>query len=157
MKYTHRFRVAAALPAVAEFHSRSASMPAITPPPMIVRVHAAPAVLAEGDTMDFTLWAGPIPVRWVARIEDASTGGFTDRQLRGPFAAWAHHHSFVRVDDRTTDVVDEVEAKLKRHPFWGPAGALMWIGMPVLFAYRARQTKRLLAKDESLLGVLEDL
>ena len=80
MKYAHRFRVEAPLAAVAEFHSRSASMPAITPPPMIVRVHAAPAVLAEGDTMDFTLWAGPIPVRWVARIEDASA----DRLHRPP-------------------------------------------------------------------------
>ena len=123
MKYTHRFRVEAPLPAVAEFHSRSASMPAITPPPMIVRVHAAPERMTSGDQMDFTLWAGPIPVRWLARIEDASAEGFTDRQIRGPFAAWAHRHTYVRVDDRTTDVVDEVEAKLKRHPFWGLAGA----------------------------------
>jgi ligand-binding SRPBCC domain-containing protein len=144
MKYAHRFRVKTPLAAAAEFHGRSASMPAITPPPMIARVHAAPAVLAEGDTMDFTLWAGPIPVRWVARIEDASSTGFTDRQLRGPFAAWAHRHNFVRVDDRTTDVLDEVEAELKRHPFWGFAGALMWIGMPGLFAYRGWKTRRIL-------------
>ena len=144
MKYAHRFRVKAPLADVAEFHSRSASMPAITPPPMIVRVHAAPAVLAEGDTMDFTLWAGPIPVRWVARIERASAEGFTDRQIRGPFAAWAHRHTYERVDDQTTDVVDEVEAKLKRHLFWGLAGALMWIGMPVLFAFRGRKTRRIL-------------
>ncbi len=72
MKYHHTFRVKAPQAAVAEFHSRSASMPAITPPPMIVRVHAAPARLASGDEMDFTLWAGPVPLRWVARIEDAS-------------------------------------------------------------------------------------
>ena len=97
MKYTHRFRVEAPLPAVAEFHSRSASMPAITPPPMIVRVHAAPAVLAEGDTMDFTLWAGPIPVRWVARIEErrlkaSPTAKSAGRSRRGhtvtPTCAW---------------------------------------------------------------------
>lgn len=144
MRYTHTFRVNAPQSAVADFHSRSASMPAITPPPMIVRVHAAPPRLTTGDVMDFTLWAGPIPVRWVARIEDASVEGFTDRQVRGPFAAWAHRHRFVRVDDRTTDVVDEVEAQLKRHPFWGLVGALMWAGMPVLFAFRGRRTKRLL-------------
>ena len=144
MRFAHRFRVNAPLAAVAEFHSRSASVPAITPPPMIVRVHVAPEEMTSGDEMDFTLWAGPIPVRWVARIEDASLNGFTDRQLRGPFAAWAHHHSVVRVNDRTTDVVDEVKAELKRHPFWGPAGALMWIGMPGLFAYRGWKTRRIL-------------
>ncbi|MGQ9491566.1 MAG: SRPBCC family protein [Anaerolineae bacterium] len=144
MRFTHTFRVNAPQSAVADFHSRSASMPAITPPPMIVRVHAAPPQLTTGDVMDFTLWAGPIPVRWVARIEDASVEGFTDRQVAGPFAAWEHRHRFVRVDDRTTDVVDEVEAQLKRHPFWGLVGALMWAGMPVLFAFRRRRTKRLL-------------
>lgn len=144
MKFKHTFRVNAPQAAVAEFHSRSASMPAITPPPMIVRVHAAPAQMTSGDIMDFTLWAGPVPLHWIARIEDASVEGFTDRQTRGPFAAWAHRHSFVRVDDRTTDVVDAVEAELKRHPFWRLAGALMWAGMPVLFAYRGWKTKRIL-------------
>ena len=147
MKYEHRFRVRASLAAVADFHSRSASMPAITPPPMIVRVHAAPARLGEGDEMDFTLWAGPIPLRWLAKIEDVSPAGFTDRQLRGPFAAWAHRHTFVRVDDHTTEVVDEVQAELKRHPFWGPVGLLMWVGMPLLFAFRGWQTRRLLETE----------
>ncbi|MCX6032164.1 MAG: cyclase [Chloroflexi bacterium] len=129
---------------MAEFHSRSASMSAITPPPMIVRVHRAPERLGRGDEMDFTLWAGPLPLRWVARIENASPDGFTDRQVRGPFAAWQHRHSFVRVSEAETDVVDEVEAQLKRHPFWRLAGALMWAGMPVLFAYRGWRTRRLL-------------
>jgi ligand-binding SRPBCC domain-containing protein len=119
-------------------------MPAITPPPMIVRVHAAPERLGSGDEMDFTLWAGPVPLRWVARIEQASEAGFTDRQLRGPFAAWAHRHSFVRANEHETDVVDEVEAQLKHHPFWWLVGALMWTGMPVLFAYRGWKTRRLL-------------
>ena len=144
MKYRHTFRVKAPLAAVAEFHSRSASMPAITPPPMIVRVHAAPARLSSDDVMDFTLWAGPVPLRWVARIEDASAAGFTDRQVRGPFARWTHRHTFVRVADDATDVVDQVEAELKRHLFWGPIGLLMWIGMPALFAYRGWKTRRIL-------------
>lgn len=144
MKYEHRFRVRAPLAAVADFHRMAASMPAITPPPMIVRVHRAPAQLGSGDEMDFTLWAGPVPLHWLARIEDASPAGFTDRQLRGPFAAWAHRHSFVRVTDEITEVVDQVEATLKKHPFWGLAGAAMWAGMPLLFAFRGWKTRRLL-------------
>jgi hypothetical protein len=31
-------------------------MAAITPPPIIVKVHHAPPVLADGDEMDFTMW-----------------------------------------------------------------------------------------------------
>lgn len=144
MRYTHRFRVRAPLTAVAEFHSRSASMGAITPPPMLVRVHVAPERLGEGDEMTFTLWAGPIPLRWTARISDVSPAGFTDRQVRGPFAAWTHRHAFVRVGDQITEVVDEMQAEIKRHPFWGPVGLLMWAGMPILFAYRGWKTRRLL-------------
>jgi ligand-binding SRPBCC domain-containing protein len=144
MRFEHRFRVEAPLSAVAEFHSRSASMPAITPPPVIVKVHSAPARLGSGDEMDFTLWAGPVPVRWVAAIEDASPDGFTDCQVRGPFARWQHRHRFLRVDEGTTDVVDQVEADLKKDPFWWLVGALMWAGMPALFAFRGWRTRRLL-------------
>ncbi len=144
MRFQHRLTVKAPLAAVAEFHSRSASMSQITPPPMIVRVHRAPARLGEGDEMDFTLWAGPIPLRWVAKIEDVTPEGFTDRQTRGPFAAWTHRHRFVRVTENETAVVDEVQAEVKRHPFWGPVGLLMWLGMPVLFAFRGWKTERIL-------------
>lgn len=146
LTFEHRFRVNAPVERVAAFHSNSASMPAITPPPMVAIIHHAPKYLKSGDTMDFTLWAGPIPIRWVARIEDASPSGFTDRQVRGPFAEWSHRHTFERVDEGTTDVVDRVEAAYKRHPFWGLAGRLMWAGMPLLFAYRGWRTRRLLRK-----------
>jgi ligand-binding SRPBCC domain-containing protein len=144
VKFQHRFRVRASQARVAEFHSRPASMSAITPPLMIVHVHRAPERLGCGDEMDFTLWAGPLPLRWVARIENSSPDGFTDRQVRGPFLGWQHHHGFVRVSEAETDVVDEVEAELRRHPLWWLAGALMWAGMPLLFAYRGWRTKRLL-------------
>lgn len=147
MKYEHRFRVQAPLDAVADFHSSAASLKAITPPPFIMRVHRAPQQLGEGDTMDFTMYAGPVPVRWVARIEDVSTAGFTDRQLRGPFAHWQHRHNFIAVDESTTEVYDVVDAELKRHPVWGPLGASMWAGLPALFAYRARQTQQLLERS----------
>ncbi len=144
MKFEHRFRVKASLDQVAQFHSRSASMPAITPPPMIVRVHAAPEQLKSDDEMDFTLWAGPLPIRWVARIENAGRNGFTDRQVRGPFASWVHRHNFRKVTPELTEVYDHVEATVKRHAFWGPVGWLMWLGMPVLFRFRASRTRRLL-------------
>jgi ligand-binding SRPBCC domain-containing protein len=56
MKYRHQFRVPASVERVAEFHAQRTSMAAITPPPIIVKVHHAPPVLADGDEMDFTMW-----------------------------------------------------------------------------------------------------
>ena len=87
MNYQSRFRVNAPVQAVADFHSRSSAMAAITPPPILVQVHKAPEHLAEGDEMDFTLWLGPLPIHWVARFEDVTFTSFVDRQVAGRCAA----------------------------------------------------------------------
>lgn len=144
MKYSHRFEVHAPLAAVAEFHSRSSSMAAITPPPIIVRIHEAPAVLADGDEMEFTLWVGPLPMRWRARIEQVGTTGFVDRLISGPFRSWVHQHVFMPTGPDTTEVLDIVSVKLSEHPFWRIVGVSMWLGMPLLFSYRGWKTRRLL-------------
>ncbi len=147
MKYQHRFRVRAPLAEVAAFHARSASMAAITPPPMIVRMQAAPEVLRSGDHMSFTLWLGPLPVHWEAQIDNVSAAGFIDRQLAGPFRSWSHRHSFRPGGSGTTEVRDEVTATLRRHPVWGLVGRLMWCGLPLLFSYRGWRTRRILQKN----------
>ena len=149
MRYQHRFVVNAPLADVARFHSQSASMGAITPPPIIVRVHSAPPVLAEGDTMDFTMWLGPLPIRWLARIEQTSGSSFVDRQLSGPFARWEHLHTFVPLNDGQTAVVDQVTAQLSDNWFWKAVGLNMWLGLPILFAYRGWQTRRLLERSRA--------
>lgn len=150
MKYHHSFRVRVPLAVVADFHAQSASMGAITPPPIITQIHQAPTRLQEGDEMDFTLWLGPLPMRWLARIEEVGNNGFTDRQLRGPFRSWVHRHHFRPVDETTTEVLDNVEAELKKHPWWGLIGLGMWLNMPILFAYRGWKTKRLVEKKYAL-------
>jgi len=147
LRYHHRFIVHAPLADVAEFHSQSASMGAITPPPIIVRVHAAPATLGEGDRMEFTMWLGPLPVRWLAQIEQVTPTSFVDRQLRGPFAAWAHKHTFEPIDAERTAVLDEVNATLHTNWFWKLVGVGMWLGLPILFAYRGWKTRRVLEQS----------
>jgi len=147
MRYSHHFTVAAPLDEVAQFHRYSASMAEITPPPILVRMHAAPDVLQDGDEMSFTLWTGPIPIRWIARIEQVEPTGFIDRQLAGPFARWVHRHIFVPNGDDSTTVIDVVGAELHRDPFWRTVGLSMWAGLPMLFAYRGWKTKRTLERD----------
>lgn len=144
MKFSRRFRVRATVAEVAAFHSASSVLKAITPPFVVMRVHAAPAMMGEGDEMDFTMWLGPLPIRWVARIEQVTDASFVDRQVRGPFGAWVHTHSFVRIDDHTTEVRDDIEATFGGGWFQRVKAALMWFGLPVLFAFRGWKTRRLL-------------
>ncbi len=146
MNFLHRFKVQAPLDRVFAFHRSPTSLGAITPPPAMVRIRQAPQELREGDEMDFTIWLGPLPIHWVARIEEVSVDGFTDRQLRGPFKKWVHRHSFVRIDDRITQVQDHIMARLRPHLLWGPVGLGMWLSLPFMFAYRARRTRKLISK-----------
>lgn len=143
--YRHSFEVKATQHEVAEFHRSAASMGSITPPPIIVRVHSAPQHLAEGDQMDFTLWLGPLPVRWLARIEEVTPISFVDRQLSGPFGSWRHLHTYLADGPSKTLVIDQVQAELSRHWGWKLVGLSMWIGMPILFAYRGWMTRRILS------------
>ncbi len=119
-------------------------MGAITPPPVVVQVHAAPQRLSEGDIMDFTLWVGPLPLHWVARIEETTPISFVDRQVQGPFASWEHLHTYVAQQDGSTAVDDRVTARLRRHPFWFAVGLGMWVTLPLLFAFRGWKTRRIL-------------
>jgi ligand-binding SRPBCC domain-containing protein len=141
MDYRHSFTVRASLADVRQFHSRSASMSAITPPPVFARIHQAPEVLGEGDDMAFTLWMGPLPVRWKARIENVTPQSFDDRQLTGPFNSWVHHHTFVPLEDGRVEVQDWVQAELSDNLFWHIFGIFMWVNMSVLFTYRAWRTR----------------
>lgn len=138
--YRHTFSVNASLDAVAEFHRSSAALRQLSPPPMIVQFHQIDP-MAEGSISDFTMWMGPFPIRWVAVHSDVTARhGFTDSQQRGPFRTWVHRHTFREIDATTTEVIDKIEAEpgnlLSR---------LMWLNLPVLFAYRGWRTRRALA------------
>jgi ligand-binding SRPBCC domain-containing protein len=119
-------------------------MAAITPPPVVVRMQHAPADLSQGGEMAFTLWLGPLPVVWRARIDEVTPAGFRDRMLAGPFARWEHRHSFRPLDDHTTEVLDEVEAELPEGVGRRLLAQGMWLNLPLLFTYRAWKTRRLL-------------
>lgn len=148
MVFTHSFRIRAPLERVNNFHRQTSSMAEITPPPIRVKIKEAPDNPSDGDKMAFSLMFGSIAVNWVARFEDVSPAGFTDRQIEGPFRKWVHQHKFVAIGDGLTEVVDKVEAKLKCHLIWGPFGLLMWSGIPFLFAYRGWKTQRLLEHED---------
>jgi ligand-binding SRPBCC domain-containing protein len=144
MHYQHSFRVNAPQEQVNKFHRTSESLVAITPPFLFMRGVQAPDHLSEGNEIAFNLWVGPLPVRWEVCIENVDSVGFDDIQISGPFQSWSHAHRFVAVDENTTEIIDRIEYRLKKHWFWSVIGALMALGLPILFWYRARRTKAIL-------------
>ena len=144
--FTHEFTVAAPREQVTQFHRAAQSLAALTPPPLVVQIQESPEVLSSGDELRFTLWLGPFPIRWHAAIEGMSEAGFADRQISGPFDHWVHRHTFIDKGEGLSTVRDEIEYAYKNQIFWGVVGRLFVVGLPVLFAYRAWKTKRLLAQ-----------
>jgi ligand-binding SRPBCC domain-containing protein len=140
--FESRFRVEAPLEAVSAFHFQTGILKALTPPLMIMQVHRFDP-LAEGSIGDFTIWMGPIPVRWTARHEGVSAEGFWDVQVSGPMKSWRHSHKYVRVGDGVTEVRDRIEYEHDSglRGLWSrllfPRPALR-----ALFLYRAWATRR---------------
>lgn len=136
----------ATLEALWNFHNDPRALAQLTPPPLVVQiVRDARRSLTEGE-VEFILWFGPLPVRWLARHEPGPTDtSFVDRMIRGPMAEWVHQHIF-RETGSGVELTDRVT--FAHHAGWrGLLTRLMFDGLPlrILFAYRHWRTRRALA------------
>lgn len=143
--FDYRFTVTAPLEAVRDFHRDTSALKTLTPPPTIVQLHAIEP-LAEGSVSRFTLWVGPLPLRWTAVHRNVSDRGFTDIQAEGPAAKWEHTHSFIPLPDGRTEIHEHIEYEHKRG-LWGIVTRLLFSkpNLLFMFGYRRWITRRRLA------------
>ena len=106
--FDFRFTVDAPLAAVSAFHFEPGILKTLTPPLMIMQVHQFEPI-AEGSIAEFTMWMGPVPVRWKARHSRVSETTFTDTQESGPMKSWVHTHTFRAVSEQQTEVHEHIE------------------------------------------------
>ncbi|MFM1995858.1 MAG: hypothetical protein RLZZ111_245 [Planctomycetota bacterium] len=110
--FDYAFTVDAPLEAVRAFHHDTSALKKLTPPPTIVQLHAIEP-LGEGSVSTFTLWVGPVPLRWKAVHRGVTDHGFTDVQAEGPAAKWEHTHTFVPVSRDVTEIREHIEYEHK--------------------------------------------
>ena len=139
--FDYEFLVQAPIGAVREFHRDTSALRRLTPPPTIVQLHSIEP-LAEGSVSLFTLWIGPLPLRWKAVHRDVSPNGFTDVQAEGPAAKWEHTHTFTAENEETTRVQEHIEFAHKP----GLKGLLTRVlfakfNLLLMFAYRKFATR----------------
>ncbi len=129
----------ASLEAVSDFHRDTSALKILSPMPM--QLHRADP-MADGSISEFTMWLGPIPIRWRAVHSDVSANGFTDTQESGPMAFWAHTHRFESVNENQTHIYEQIEY---RHPKGSRRffTRLLFgkLGLQILFTYRQLATK----------------
>lgn len=141
-RFHQSFRVEAPLQAVQAFHASPSALKALTPPPVVVQLHRF-GELQEGMEAEFTLWMGPIPIRWIARHENVGPEGFDDVLVKGPMAAWRHRHRFVDEGNGRSRVDDDIEYTHPRG--WAGLWTRLMFGRLALrgtFFYRKLATRR---------------
>lgn len=106
--FDFKFNVRAPVTAVSEFHFEPGILNTLTPPLLIMQIHKFEP-LSEGSVAEFTMWMGPVPVRWKAVHSEVSASGFTDTQTEGPMKSWAHTHRFSAVNETCTEVHEHIE------------------------------------------------
>lgn len=133
--------------AMTAFHEDPKAFSRLTPPPIFAQIHRRELNSLTDGEMEFTLWFGPLPIRWLARHEPGPTShSFADRMMDGPMAFWLHQHVFEEVDSgvRLTDRIT-IEHK---QGVPGLLTRLMFDGLPlkILFIYRHLRTRMALSK-----------
>ena len=139
--FDYRFTVRASLEAVRDFHRDTSALKRLTPPPTIVQLQQIEP-LGEGSVSRFTLWVGPLPLRWEAIHRGVSEHGFTDVQSQGPAKRWEHTHSFTPVAEGTTEIHEHIEYEHKTG-FWGIVTRLLFArpNLYFMFTYRKLATR----------------
>ncbi len=124
------------------FHEHPKAFHKLAMPPIIVQLHRDERTsLTEGE-VEFTLWFGPIPVRFLARHEPGPTpDSFADRLLKGPVAYWRHEHIFEEADSGVA-LIDRLTIGHKPG-LPGLLTRLMFdgINLRILFFYRHLRTR----------------
>jgi ligand-binding SRPBCC domain-containing protein len=123
-------RVPASVEDVARFHARPRIIRRLTPFVVPMSMHRLDP-LGEGSVSEFTLWFGPLPVRWTALHVDVDLAGFTDIQTSGPFPRWKHSHRFRAVPSGWTEIVEHVD--YRHGTGWAGVLTRLLFSRPVLF------------------------
>lgn len=140
--FDYSFTVNAPVAEVSGFHHDTSVLKQLTPPPLIAQIHAFEP-LGEGSKARFTLWFGPVPVRWQVVHVDVDQNGFTDVQVRGPLKQWRHTHRFTATSDHTTRVDEHIEYE-HADGLKGLLSRLLFsrLGLTFLFTARKQITRR---------------
>ena len=144
--FEYAFTVGAPRPYVTAFHQDTRTLSRLSPPPIFIQLHHFEP-LAENAEASFTMWFGPVPVRWRAVHTEVGPEGFTDTQLSGPLRRWQHTHRFTAIDEGHT----LVEERIRYEHAAGLRGLFTRLlfnrpALTLLFSYRRFVTRRALGE-----------
>ncbi|MCB1096778.1 MAG: TIGR01777 family oxidoreductase [Verrucomicrobiae bacterium] len=152
---TTRIEVSAA--ELERWHFRPGAFQRLTPPWENVEVVEEPGEITDGARAVIkTKIIGPISTQWIAEHKDCIAGnGFTDIQIKGPFAYWKHVHTFKDADENSCTLDDSIDYRLPMG-FLGKmfGGGFVRTKLERTFRYRHALTKMDLERQASEPGTI---
>jgi ligand-binding SRPBCC domain-containing protein len=125
-----------------DFHEDPKALSKLTPPPIFMQVRRDDRTSLTDGEIEFTMWFGPLPIRWLAVHEPGPTEtSFADRMADGPMAFWRHEHIFEHAEGGVA-LTDRVTIAHKPG-LPGLLTRLAFDGVPlrILFFYRHLRTR----------------
>ena len=146
--FVHKSFIPTSTERLQEFHKREDSFKKLTLPPLVIKILNDSRNSLTAGTIDFVLWIGPFPVRWLAKHEAGSIAtSFVDRMVKGPMKTWVHEHLFLPAEGGS--ILEDRISYEHKSGFRGLFSRFLFDGFPLrmLFIYRHWQTKRLILKQ----------
>jgi ligand-binding SRPBCC domain-containing protein len=145
--YETTTRIRAPVQALFAFHQDPSNLHRIQPPGVRVMKVILPPEWCVGARLSVRIRIlGLVPQAWEVRLEEVSPPTrLVDVAIRGPYPEWRHVHAFQEDGPGHSTLTDRVEYQ----PPWGRLGVLLdrvffRPQLAVMFAWRHRQTRRLL-------------
>jgi len=129
-----------------DFFADAGNLERITPPELKFHITTPqPIRMHEGALIDYTLRMRGFPVKWRTEISVwRPPFEFIDRQLRGPYSQWIHHHTFTELGPSKTQIDDEVKYRLPFAPLGNIAHFLVRRELDYIFDFRQTAVSQLL-------------
>ncbi len=140
-RFLCRSTIASSVASLADWHFRRGALDRLLPPWQDVRVEQDAGAMRTGAETVLSVPLGPLRKRWRARIDEAIPHDrFVDVQLSGPFGAWRHEHRFIRVDDDTATLEDEIVYRMPFSPLGDLGAGIVKRDLDRLFRWRHWRT-----------------
>lgn len=138
--FRHSFTVKADINKVWEFYTDIGHLQVISPPRMRLRlVKSTHQKLVQGSEVWLT---GILLTRsnWHSKITVLAPYEYVDEMLTGRFRVWKHVHGFRKIDDNTTEVIDEIKFQLHYGLLGRMFEGYVYSKLEKIFAHRKQAT-----------------
>ncbi len=102
---------------VFDWHCKKDALQRLNPPWVKVKIEKQEGIF-EGAVTKMKVYEGPVSINWVSKhTKYVQNKFFADEQIKGPFKVWKHSHFFEEISENKTKLTDDIEYRVKFHPF----------------------------------------